>query len=166
MLGFELIAAIALVVISAAICIFSPGIPLALAPHFWAGPGAFPFIIGFIIFLLSLIWVLDMLRKKIRDKAAATDRTPWIEEVFGPANRRSRLFLIAALTLIFVFILIPLGGMINGDYGFIAATFIFVFTGLKTFSDCSFKSILIISALTAICVFFTFEHALLLPMPR
>ncbi|MDR1519846.1 MAG: tripartite tricarboxylate transporter TctB family protein [Planctomycetota bacterium] len=168
--GFELAAALAAVAISAAICILSLGIPLGLAPHFWAGPGAFPFLVGFIVLLLSVFWTVDALGKKARAKAAAeapAATTPsWAEEVFGPPDRRKRLFLVAALTLIFVFALIPAAGRISNDFGFVAATFIFIFAGLRIFSGYSSRNVLVISALTAVCVYYTFEHGLLLPMPR
>ncbi len=166
--GFELFASLAFVAVAGAICIFAFDVPLSLAPHFWAGAGSFPFIVGSIIFLLSAFWAIDLLRNRAKRRPQSPPETgsDWLEQVFGPADRRKRLFLIAMLTVVFVFLLIPLSAAIDGDYGFIGATFVFIFVSLKIFSRLVTKYVFIISAATAISVYVIFTHGLTLPMPR
>lgn len=170
MLGFELIAALAFIAFSAAVCVIAFNVPLSLAPHFWAGAGAFPFILGAIILFLSAIWAVDMLRKRraLRQESPTDIENPpsAIEEILGPQDRRFRLYIISLLTVGFVFILIPFFGMISNEYGFMGATFVFTLAGLKLFSTISGKYLLLTAAVTAVCVYAIFTYGLSLPMPR
>lgn len=168
MYGFELIASLALAVVSAAVCVMSLYVPQSLAPHFWAGAGAFPFLLGLIVCLLSSFWFVDLLRNRARSAPGAEEkpRIPALEEIIGPPDRQKRLFWISILTLVFVFVLIPVFGKINDDYGFMGATFVFICVSLKIFTRFAVWKVVGISVLTAVSIYLIFVYGLLLPMPR
>lgn len=167
MLAFELIASIATAVVAAAICILARQVPLSLAPHFWAGAGAFPFILGAIILLLSLVWVVDSAKTAARARAeSGGEKVSRLEEIIGPPDRQRRLFFIAAATVVFVFLLVPLFGWLSQDYGFMGATFIFIFVNLKAFSRLRLGNVFLVSVVTAVSVYVIFTYGLMLPMPR
>ncbi|MDE7220280.1 MAG: hypothetical protein K2O45_11770, partial [Oscillospiraceae bacterium] len=68
MLMFELAVAIVFLLLSAGICWMAWVLPVGLAPTFWVSSGAFPFILGVILFLLSAWWAVDLLGRIRRDK--------------------------------------------------------------------------------------------------
>lgn len=80
--------------------------------RFVTGGGAFPFILCVILIILNLIWIYN----NLRIMRAGTDdakQPPLLTYLFGTKEQSKRLLLIALLVLLYVYALIPLGGMIT-----------------------------------------------------
>ena len=68
LLFFELTIALVFLFLSVGICWMAWALPIGLAPTFSVSSGAFPFLLGVILLLLSVWWTLDLLGQIRRDK--------------------------------------------------------------------------------------------------
>lgn len=165
MLLLNLIVAIVLFLFALYICITAVAMPVGLAATFWVGAGAFPFIMGALLILLSLWWIIDTLNAMKKEKAEKKEKKPFLEEVFGSKKSRLYLIIISVAILVYVFILIPLLGDLSRQYGFVLASFVFLTVTIKAFNEISLPKALIISAATSILIFLVFHYGLSVVMP-
>lgn len=165
MLLLNLIVAIILFLFAAYICIAAVAMPVGLAATFWVGAGAFPFLMGALLVILSLWWIVDTLKAMQKEKIEKPEKKPFLEEVFGTKKERLNLIIISAAILVYVFVLIPLFGEITRQYGFVIASFVFLTATIKAFNEISLPKALIISAATSILIFVVFHYGLSVVMP-
>lgn len=167
MLMFNLIAALVMVIFSIYVCIEAVMIPLGLAEIFWVGAGAFPFIMGSLMLVLSVWWVIDVLTrmKKARQLNAGQEKKSMAEEVFGPKKQRRNLLLFSACVLVYAFVLIPLLGDVSRQYGFVLATIIFLTATFKLFNKISWVKAILIAVVTSVLIYLVFHYGLSVVMP-
>lgn len=142
-------------------------IPLAANKVFWSSPGSFPAVLCAILIILSVCWVVDTaleIRKK-KMKEGHIEKMSFAQ-LFGTKEEQKRLLKIAAYTLIYIFIMIPVLGRINRQLGYTIATFVFLLISIKEFGGINWKKSIAISAPIALTVYSIFAYVLKLPMPR
>jgi hypothetical protein len=124
---------------------------------FWTGPGAFPAILSSVLTLFGLIWVIDVAKKvdfsKVFNGCGAA-----LLKTFKKTETK-RLLLIIALTLAYIYALIPL-------ISYTWATFVFLMSGVMLFSDFHWLKGLGLSVVLSVLVYCSFQFVLHLPMPR
>lgn len=165
MLLLNLIVAIILFLFAAYICIAAAAMPVGLAATFWVGAGAFPFIMGVLLVLLSVWWIVDTLKAMKEEKIKNPEKKSFLEEVLGTKKEQINLVFISLAILIYAFVLIPVFGDITRQYGFVIASFVFLTVSIKKFNEISFPKALIISAATSILIFVVFHYGLSVVMP-
>lgn len=167
MLMLNLIAAIVMVVFSGYICIEAVLIPKGLAETFWVGAGAFPFIMGALMLILSIWWVIDVLvrMKKEKQLNPRKEKKSMAEEVFGPIKQRKNLLIFSACVLLYTFVLIPLLGDLSRQYGFVLSTIVFLTATFKLFNKISWIKAIIIAVVTSVVIYLVFHYGLAVVMP-
>ncbi len=168
LLSFELVVAIAALVVFCGICVISYSMPISLAKTFWVGAGGLPFILGMIMIILTIWWIADLIIsiRKERETRGDKPKIAFWDELIGDRKQKISFVLIVLSTLVLVFVLIPVLGSINREFGFTIATFIFLFITVKLFTDLKIPKILLISATASIIIYIIFKYVLMLPMPR
>lgn len=167
MLMFELVVAIIFLLLSIGICILSLQLPLSLAPTFWVGAGAFPFILGVLLTLLSIWWIADMAAQIRRDKKLNPQREKksWLDDLLGDHRQKLHFVIIVVSILVYVFLLVPLCGDLSREYGFVLASFLFLCVTIKLFNEISIVKTVIISAVTVVIIYLVFHYGLSVLMP-
>lgn len=169
MLVFELVVSAITLFASLYLAYASFSLPLALAPSFWVSAGAFPFIMSSILCLLSVWWIIDnIFRLKIHNKdLAASGKKPvfWLDEVLGTNRQKLHFAFIIAAVVIYVFLLIPYFGEYSREYGFVAASFLFLCVTIKFFNEISLLKAIVISGISVVIIYLVFHSALRVLMP-
>jgi hypothetical protein len=125
--------------------------------NFWTGPGAFPAILAGFLTLFGLIWVVDT-AKKVEFSKVFNGLGAALLNTFKKTETK-RLLLIIAMTVFYIYALIPL-------ISYIWATFIFLMSGVMLFSDFHWLKGLGLSVVLSVLVYCSFQFVLHLPMPR
>ena len=142
-------------------------IPLAANKMFWSSPGSFPAVLCAILVILSICWVIDTVLeiRKMKIKEGHIEKISFAQ-LFGTKEEQQRLLKIAVYTLVYIFILIPVLGRINRQFGYTIATFLFLLFSIKEFGGINWKRTVAISAPITLTVYLIFAYVLRLPMPR
>lgn len=167
MLLFELAVAIVFLLLSAGVCWMAWALPVGLAPTFWVSSGAFPFILGVILFLLSAWWAVDLLGRIRRDKLdnSQEKKASWLDELLGDKTQKLHFVIISVAVLLYVFVLIPVLGGVSREYGFVLASFIFLCVTIKLFNNISILKTVAISASSVLVIYVVFHYGLKVMMP-
>ena len=167
MLMFELAVAVVFLLLSVGICWMAWALPVGLAPTFWVSSGAFPFILGVILLLLSVWWILDLLgqirRSKLEDPQGK--KSSWLDELLGDKTQKLHFVIISVAVLVYVFVLIPVLGDVSREYGFVIASFVFLCITIKLFNHISIPKTIAISACSVLVIYVVFHYGLKVMMP-
>jgi hypothetical protein len=137
--------------------LFKESITMPNYGDFWTGPGAFPAILSSLLTLFGLIWIVDTVKKVDFSKVFSGCGAALLNTF--KKTETKRLILIIALTLIYIYALIPL-------IGYTWATFAFLMSSVMLFSDFHWLKGLGLSVALSILVYCSFQFVLHLPMPR
>ena len=124
------------------------------------GPGVFPSILSSIILICSILWLIDSAvafhrsRKSIETKEVSVS----MQGLFHLSNESRRLAIIIILTVLFIFVLMPL-------VGFVISTSIFLFISVMLFYG-KWSVALIVAFSLSLVMYVLFQFVLHLPMPR
>lgn len=167
LLFFELTIALVFLFLSVGICWMAWALPIGLAPTFWVSSGAFPFLLGVILLLLSVWWTLDLLGQIRRDKREHPQgrKTSWLDELLGDRTQKLHFVIISVAVMVYVFVLIPLLGDLSREYGFVLASFVFLCVTIKLFNNISIPKTVAISASSVLVIYVVFHYGLKVMMP-
>ena len=114
---FELVVSLLFLALSIAVAVMAKLLPVGLAPTFWVGAGAFPFILSVLLAIVSVWWSLDTIARIREEKKLQLAKKPWLDELLGNRTQKIHFVVICVAILIYVFALIPLCGGLTKEYG-------------------------------------------------
>lgn len=173
MVVFELVVSLIMLCGFIGLLIMSTGLPVPATYTFFTGPGSFPIGVSLVLIILTVIWIVDVMKRKKKGDAVSagvaadtgTDKKKLLEELVGDVGQQKRLLVIILSTLTFIFVLIPVCGKISELYGFLIAVFVFLTGTIKIFGQYGWGKTVIIGLVTVAAVYAVFRYALMLPMP-
>ena len=166
MLMFELVVSLLFLALSIAVAVMAKLLPVGLAPTFWVGAGAFPFILSVLLAIVSVWWSLDTIARIREEKKLQLAKKPWLDELLGNRTQKIHFVVICVAILIYVFALIPLCGGLTKEYGFLIASFVFLCVTIKIFNEISFPKTILISASSVVIIYLVFHYGLKVIMPK
>ena len=161
---FETVIAGASILLWGIMLALSLGIPYPNNMKFITGGGSFPLLLCVILIILNLVWIINNIQ--ILREGTDAEGPPVLTYLFGTKQQFRRLLIIVLLVLLYVFAMIPLGGMVHPVYGFPAATSVYLIVSIKLFGDLSWPKTILVGVVTAGLLFFAMNNMLMLPMPR
>jgi putative tricarboxylic transport membrane protein len=124
--------------------------------NFWASPGVFPIILCISLLCFSLWWFISAIKKlKLNTNTNIKESIKYTFQING---EKKKLYVIISLTLLYVYVLIPL-------IKFIPSTLIFLIISTKTFTKVSWLKLVVISIIIVALIYIVFKYILNLPLP-
>lgn len=169
---FQIIVAICSIILWAILLVVAFQIPYPTSANFFSGGGSFPSILCVLIIIMNIWWIansykiikkskVDNLLEKSKDQ-----ENKLREFLFGTKEQEKNLFIMMLITVIYIFVLVPLFARINRNFGYMIATIVFLIVAIKKFSNNGWIKTISISATTSIILYTVMNNILRLPMPK